>query len=156
LRPRILARTADVADVYQVYRDAIGALIDGLRLSDRPGVDVSGLARLGALDALTRANEEASSVGAALVAMVADQTVAPQLATALAALDQQAQRFRQLGERSQVELIDLVEHGQAGVRLRRLADNPETSNAAPGPARAAAALTVAVSYTDLRLIAQDR
>jgi signal transduction histidine kinase len=156
LRPRILARTAEVADVYGVYRDAIGALIDALRLVDRPGVDAAGLARLAALDALIRANEEASSVGAALVAMVADESVAPRLATALASLDQHAKRFRQLGERAQVELVDLVEHGQAGVRLRRLADNPETSNVAPGPARATAALTVAVSYTDLRLIAQDR
>ncbi len=49
-----------------------------------------------------------------------------------------------------------MEHGQAGVRMRRLAANPDTPDVPPGPARAAAALTVAVSYTDLRLIAQDR
>jgi signal transduction histidine kinase len=156
VRRRVLDRGADVSDVYGAYRTAIGALIDALRLSGRPGVDVAGLGRLTALDALMRANEEASSVGAALVAMVADQRVAPQLATAVAGLDQQDQRFRRLGERQQVELIDLVEHGLAGVRLRRLADNPDTSDVPPGPARAAAALTVAVSYTDLRLIAQDR
>jgi signal transduction histidine kinase len=156
VRRRTFDHTADVPDVYSVYRRAIGALIDALRLGDRPDVDVAGLGRLAALDALMRSNEEASSVGAALVAMVADPTVAPQLATAVAELDQQGQRFRQLAERPQVELIDLVEHGLAGVRLRRLADNPDTADVPPGPARAAAALTVAVSYTDLRLIAQDR
>jgi signal transduction histidine kinase len=168
VRRRILDRSANVSDVYGVYQRAIGALLDALRLSDRPGVDVSGLGRLAALDALMRANEEASSIGGALVAMVADQsaggaggagkgsTIAPQLAAAVAGLDQQDQRFHRLGERAQVDLIDLVEHGQAGVRLRRLADNPDTADVPPGPARAAAALTIAVSYTDLRVIAQDR
>jgi signal transduction histidine kinase len=156
VRRRTLDHTAHVADVYAVYRAAIGGLLDALRLGDRPGVDVAGLGRLAALDALMRANEEASSVGAALVAMVADPTVAPQLANAVAALDQQDQRFHRLGDPAQVALIDLVEHGQAGVRLRHLADNPEAADVPPGPARAAAALTVAVSYTDLRVIAQDR
>jgi signal transduction histidine kinase len=156
LRQRILAGSVDVIEVYRVYRSAVHALIEALRLGDRPGVDALGLTRLAALDALMRANEEASSVGAALVASVTDQSIAPQLGTALAGLDQQGERFRHLGARPQVELVDLVEHGQAGVRLRRLAADLDTSNAPPGPERATAALTVAVTYTDLRRIVQDR
>jgi signal transduction histidine kinase len=156
VRTKVLNHRASVGDVYTTYSTAIDALLDALRLSDRPGVDVDGLGRLAALDALMRANEAASSIGAALVAVVADGSFTPQLAAAVATLDQQDQRFHRLGEQAQVDLVDEVEHGQAGVRLRRLADNPDSSDAPPGPPRAAAALTVAVSYTDLRLIAQDR
>jgi signal transduction histidine kinase len=156
-RQRLVARTAEPAEVYAAYRDLNNALLDGLRLVNPAGVDAEGLRQLDALDALMRANEEASSVGAVLVAVAGDRRVPRSLLNdALAAQAQYTRRFRQLVSPSRVALLDLVEQGKAGQRINQLIAAVSLASGGAPPLSVVDALTAAVSYTGLRRVAQDR
>ena len=157
IRDRVTSREADLGDVYSAYRKADAALLDALRLSNPPGVDAAGLRQLGALDGLMRADEEATSAAALLVAVASGRSLgSTALSAALSAQQQLVQRFRVLGSAAQVMLLDLVEQGKAGQRISELAVAATASQADASPAAVGDVLTVALSYTRLRRVAQDR
>jgi signal transduction histidine kinase len=156
IRQSIINRGVGARTSYDAYRAANTALLDALRLTNPPGADASGLSQLGALDALMRSNEEASSVGAVLVAAAADQDVSRTLLTdAVTADKQHLRRFRELVTLDQAALVDTVENGQAGQRIRQIISAMNSSDVA-APPDVSEALTAAVSYTGLRRLAQDR
>jgi signal transduction histidine kinase len=157
VRRGVLARTVGARTAYDAFRDANTALLEALQLTNPPGADGSGLAQLGALDALMRSNEEASSVGAILVAAAADANLSRSLLSEAVTADQQyLRRFRDLVPPQQAALVDTVENGLAGQRIRQMilaANRPDSLGANRNVSEA---LTAAVSYTALRRLAQDR
>jgi signal transduction histidine kinase len=156
VRRRLLDRRVDVATAFAAYRAADIALLDALNLGRPPGADAAGLSQLSALDALMRSNEEASIVGAVLVAAAADRSLIEVLGDAQTADKQHLRRFRELIEPGQADLIDAVERGRAGARIRLLAASMTRSAGVADPIEVTVALTAAVTYTDLRRLAQDR
>lgn len=153
LRSRIVDRTVAASDAYRVFAGATTALLDALNLARAPGADATGLRQLAALDALMRSSEEASSVGAILVAAAANTILGPDLITDAVTADQvDRQRFEALAEPAQVDLVRAVESGEAAAHLRSLT----ASVVAGQPMAVADALTAAVTYTGLRRLAQDR
>ncbi len=159
IRQAVVSRTVNARRAYEAYRNATTALLDGLRLANVPGADAQGLGQLAALDALMRSNEEASSVGAILVAAVADPGLSRALLTdALTADQQHLRRFHELVPADEAALVDTVENGSAGQRIRQLVvsvSQAETATTGTS-AEVSSALTAAVSYTGLRRLAQDR
>lgn len=156
VRQGVVARSTLPLTVYTAYRNANTALLDALNLISAPGADAQGRGQLAALEALMRSNEEASSVGAVLVAAAADPTLSRSLLNdAMTAEDQYLARFRQLVPAQQVALLDAVENGQAGQRIRQVI-LIVTGSATPAPAEVSEALTAAITYAGLRRLAQDR
>jgi signal transduction histidine kinase len=156
IRQGVLSRSTLNLTVYNGFRTANTALLDALRLANPPGVDALGLNQLGSLDSLMRSNEEASSVGALLVAAAADPTLSRSLlAEAITADQQYLLRYRQLVPLAQSALVDAVEKGQAGQRIRQITLAVNQAGAA-SPTDVSEALTAAISYTGLRRLAQDR
>jgi signal transduction histidine kinase len=157
IRDRVISREADLGDVYSAYRNADAALLDALRLTNPPGVDATGLRQLGALDGLMRADEEATSGGALLVALASGRSLgSAALSDALSAQQQDSRRFRLLASAAQITLLDLVEQGKTGQQINALATAASASQAGASPAAVGDVLTVALSYTQLRRVAQDR
>ncbi len=158
IRRSVINRSVSAKVAYDAYRAANTSLLDALRLGDPGAVDAPGLGQLIALDALMRANEEASSVGAIVVgAAVDDSFSAMLLSQTVSAEAQNLRRFRQGVPPEQASLVDLVEKGEAGQRIDHLvtgivqgSQRPETS------AEVSEALTAALTYTGLRRLAQDR
>jgi signal transduction histidine kinase len=162
LRDAVIARTTDLRTVFNAFRAANGALLDALRLIDPPGADAQGRSQLGALDELMRSNEEASSVGTLVLAATIDASLGRgPLNDAVTADRLHLQRFRQLVAPDEYALVDTVDNGQAGQRIRQLvatvSANPPSSSSSPTAGRQVSdALTAADSYIDLRRFAQDR
>jgi len=160
VRTRVLGRSISSTDVYTAYRSANNALLDALTLTNPPGADAQGFRQLGALEALMRANEEASGAGAVLVAVAGDPTVTRSLLTdALIAQQLHTTRFRGLVTKAQADLITTVEEGKAGQRLAILIQEVgrvDDAGSDPPEVKVSDALTAAVSYTGLRRLAQDR
>jgi len=157
LRQAVLDRSVSAVVAYRAFRDADTALLDGLRLANPAGADPAGLPRLGALDELMRSNEEASSVGALLAAAAADPSMSrTPLTDAVTADQQHRQRFHQLAGASDGALIDGVDNGAAGQRIRQLVATFSPAGRAASVADVSDALTAAVAYTDLRRFVQDR
>lgn len=155
-RRQVVRRAIAPAAVYTAYRSTVRSLLDALALPHRVGVDVASLRQLAALDALIRTDEEASSVGAAMLAAAANPARIPLLTAALAAYDQYAQRFQGLADAREVRLVDLVENGKVGSRLRQLAASVSPSNRSTGRVLVADALAAAMSYTGLRRAVEER
>ena len=155
IRQGVVAGTVAASTAYNAYRAADTALLDALNLGRPTGVDASGQSQLGALDALMRSNEEASSVGAVLVAAATDPSLRRLLLDSQVADQQHLRRFRELVEPGQAALVDTVEGGLAGQRIRDLASRITLSTVG-GTTGATEALTAAITYTDLRRLAQDR
>jgi signal transduction histidine kinase len=157
LRQAVLDRAVSAVFAYQAFRDADAALLDALRLANPAGADAAGLTQLDALDELMRSNEEASSVGAVLVAAAADPTLPRNLLTDAVTADQQhQQRFRRLVSGADAGLIDGVDNGEAGRRISQIVDKFSQLGAPASVADVSDALTAAVAYTDLRRFVQDR
>jgi len=157
IRAAVIARRTSARTAYDAYREANSALLEALRLSNPPGADGASLPQLGALDALMRSNEEASGVGAILVAAAVDRDLSRTvLAEAVTADQQYLQRFRDLVTPQQAALIDTVENGLAGQRIRQMILGITRPDTASTPVDVSEALTAAVSYTALRRLAQDR
>jgi signal transduction histidine kinase len=160
VRTRVLSRSITSTEVYGAYRDANNALLAALALTNPPGADAQGYRQLAALEALMRANEEASGAGAVAVAVAGDPTVNRTLLTdALIAQQLHTTRFRGLVTAAQADLVATVEEGKAGQRLAGLIR--DLSLVANGDVnsdgvRVSDALTAAISYTGLRRLAQDR
>jgi signal transduction histidine kinase len=156
-RTDVLARRTRPLTAYSAYRAATGALLDGMRLTAAPGVDAPGLGPLAALDALMRSNEEASGIGAMLVvaaARAANRTTVQTAVADAADLDRrQLARFRELAPADQAQLVDTVDGGQVGSRIRGMVIAVVEGVALSDDL--SQALTAAVSYTDLRRLAQD-
>jgi signal transduction histidine kinase len=156
LRARVLSRTVDPVTAYAAYGQADAALIDALRLGDPVGADITGLRRLGALDALIRSSEEASGAGAVLVVTAADRQVSRlPLTDAITADEQHLRRFRELATPGQITLVDTIEFQESGQRLRRLVGPLIEQDSGAMPALPDV-LSVAITYTGLRHVAQDR
>jgi len=157
IRDGVVLRAVRPRVAYDAFREANAALLEALRLNNPPGADGSGLAQLGALDALMRSNEEASSVGAILVAGATDIDLSRTVLTDAVTADQQhLRRFRELVTPRQAALVDTVENGQAGQRIRQLVLQSGQPRVLTADGTVSEALTAAVSYTALRRLAQDR
>jgi signal transduction histidine kinase len=157
VREAVTARRIGARTTYDAFRDANSALLEALQLANPPGADGSGLPQLGALDALMRSNEEASSVGAILVAAAGDPNLSRALLSDAVTADQQhLRRFRDLVTPQQAALVDTVENGLAGQRIRQMILAANRPDAATTSRDVSEALTAAVSYTALRRLAQDR
>jgi signal transduction histidine kinase len=161
IREQVIARTVDPGTVYTAFRTANAALLDALRLINPAGADAQGLGQLGALDELMRSNEEASSVGTLVVAAVVDPNLGRgPLNDAVTSDRLHLQRFQQLVPADEFALVNTVDNGRSGQRVRQLVADISTGSApstAPASGRQVSdALTAADSYTDLRRFAQDR
>ncbi len=147
--------TAETA--YQAYRRAIADLITALHLTNPQGVDTTGVSQLQVLDELTRANEEASSVGATLVAVAGDSRFPLDLVNqAVTAQAQHTDRLASLVRADQAQPLNLVEQGKAGDRITQLVATVNRTDRGGGELTVADAFSAAVSYTTLRQFAQDR
>jgi signal transduction histidine kinase len=156
-RAAVLDRQISPQAAYEAFRAADVALLDAMHLARPGGADASGIRPLGALDALLRSNEEASSVGALLVAAAADPDFSRSLlADAVTADQQYLNRFRNLGDQSEVSLVDTVDNGAAGTQLRQILGQVGDATVRSTVNEVSAALTAAVTYTSLRRLAQDR
>jgi signal transduction histidine kinase len=157
VRAAVLDRTISARAAYDAYRTADLALLDALHLARPSGADAAGLGPLGALDSLMRSNEEASSVGALLVAAAADPDFSRSLLDAGVTADQQyISRFHDLADPSEVSLVDTVDNGAAGTRLRQIIAQVSAATQRASIQEVGDALTAAVTYTALRRLAQDR
>jgi signal transduction histidine kinase len=153
VRAALLRHAVDPASVYADYQAVIGALLDGTGLLGRGDVDAVGLRQLEAIDALLRANEQASSVGAALVMAAAQPGPGGALlSSAQTGLRLETLRFRALATPGQVAQVNQVENGAAGQRLAGLAAHLSQSAAA---SPVAVALGAAQSYAALRQFVED-
>ena len=160
IRDRVLTRSVTSGEVYDAYRTVNTALLEALALADPIGVDALGYRQLAALDALMRANEEASGTGAVLVAAAGDRSMNRSLLTDTAIAQRlHTERFRRLVTAEQAKLVDDVEQGKAGQRLNALVADLNRTGEVPSdrPAvKVSDSLTAAVAYTGLRRLAQDR
>jgi signal transduction histidine kinase len=157
IRPQVLDRAISPQAAYDAYRAADLALLDALHLARPTGADAAGLGPLSALDALMRSNEEASSVGALLVAAAADPEFSRPLLAAGAVADQQdLARFHDLADPAEVSLVDTVNNGAAGTRLRQIIAQVSAETQKASLDQVSDALTAAITYTALRRLAQDR
>jgi signal transduction histidine kinase len=157
VRDGVLDRSTLALTVYGAFRDANTALLDAMHLANPAGADPQGLGQLGALDALMRSNEEASSVGAILVAAAADRSVSrTMLSEAVTADKQHVRQFRELIGQDQAALVDAVDNGQAGQRIRQLIGTVGQPGGSPSKVDVSDALTAAISYAGLRRLVQDR
>jgi signal transduction histidine kinase len=157
VRQAVVGRAIATMAAYGAFRDASTALLDALRLINPPGVDAQGVGQLAALDALMRSNEDASSVGALLVAMAGQRDISRALlADAITAQEQHVHRFRELVRGEQAKLLDTVEGGQAGARMAALISRVSSPTTPASAELVSETLTAAVSYTGLRRLAQDR
>jgi hypothetical protein len=115
VRRGVINRTITAKTAYDAFRAANTALLDGLRLGTDNTPDAESLRELVALDSLMRSNEEASSVGAIVVAAANDPSLNSTLLTSVVAADtQNLQRFRQLIRPDQASLVDTVEKARPG------------------------------------------
>ncbi len=156
VRTAVLSRAISARATYGAYRAATASLLDALRLTQPLGADAAGIGQLGALDSLMRSNEEACSVGALLVASAADPALSTLLTAAVTADEQNLRRFHDLVEPSEAALVDTVQEGAAGQRIRQLINELTASGRPSSVADVSGALTAAVTYTGLRRLAQDR
>jgi signal transduction histidine kinase len=153
VRTGVLRHAVEPAAVYAEYQAVIEALLDGTGLLGRSDVDAVGLRQLEAIDALLRANEQASSVGAALVVAAAQPVPgAPLLSSAQTGLRLETLRFHALATPGQVAQVDGVEKGPASRRIAGLAGQPSPSGP---PTPVAVALSAAQSYAALRQFVED-
>ncbi len=157
VRAAVLSRGTTVREAYDAYRAAIGALLDGLDLSNPVGADTVGHVRLNELDALMRAGEETSSVGALLVALAVGRDFSVSALTDTVTAGQvHLKRFRELADAEQVDAVDVTEDSQAARRIRQLTTATVEATATKLTGSVNAALSAAISYTGLRRLAQDR
>ncbi len=157
VRTRVIDRSINTIATYYSYRIAVLSLMDSLGLARPDVADADGLRELLALDSLMRSNEEASSAGAIVVGAASS----PEFTTTLLRTAQEADtthliRFKQLVDPDQVSLVDMVESGAAGERLRDHVQSVLNGNRPRSAADVSAALTAALTYTGLRRLAQDR
>jgi signal transduction histidine kinase len=157
VRTLFLDRGITPETAYQAYRRAIADLIDQLRLTNPPDADAEGVRQLQALDALARANEEAASVGATLIATAGDERFPVDLVNqATTAQVQYSDQLAKLVEPDQAALLGQMESGQAADRISQLVGTVNRPDRGSGDVTVADALSAAVSYTTLRQVAQDR
>jgi signal transduction histidine kinase len=124
IRQQVLRRAISPAQVQDAYHTRVRELIDGLRLTRQPRVDPIGARQMSSLDALLRANEEASRMGAALVVAITDGRGGANLVAEARALHRdESGRFRQQASPSQVALLDLVQQGANSRRIEGLAND---------------------------------
>ena len=124
LRTRVLRRNVSPQAVNAGFGAAIGSLVDALGLSQGVAAGSTGARQQTALDALLRSDEENSSAGAGLLAMVAQARATADVRTAVASAarlaELEAGRFQQLAKPAQVELFRAAESGPAADRVDRL------------------------------------
>ncbi|GAA1772199.1 sensor histidine kinase [Luedemannella helvata] len=158
VRQQILERSVGPDAVYATYRAAIQGLLGAMHLSNPPGADAVGSRQLEALESLAFATEEASSVSAVLVILAGNRSAdRGLLADAQAARSQYTGRFRQIASEHLVALLDTVESGRAAARVGEFAaDLAAAPQAGPRRISVGGALTAAMTYSDLRRVAQDR
>ncbi len=157
VRSLFLTRSITAETAYQAYRRAIADLIDQLRLTNPQDADVDGVRELHSLDALTRANEEAASLGATLVAAAGDLHFPVGLVNAAAtAEDQFTDELVELAQPEQGQLLAQITSGQAADRITQLVATVNRTDRSADDLTVADALSAAVSYTTLRQVAQDR
>jgi signal transduction histidine kinase len=156
-RSQVLDQAISPQSAYDAYRAADIALLDALHLDNPVGADAAGLGPLGSLDALMRSNEEASSVGALLVAAAADPAFSrPLLGAAVVADQQYLARFHKLGDPAEVSLVDTVDNGAAATRLQQIINQVSVASQPASITQVSDSLTAALTYTALRRLAQDR
>jgi signal transduction histidine kinase len=156
-RAQAVSRATSPVAVYFAFSDAVNELLDALGLARPPAADADSMRELLALDALMRANEEASRAGAITIGAAVDPTFTPTLLSA--ASDEDAQylgRFRELVDPQEVPLVDTIGGGQASQRLTRYSNTVLNGGAPRGDAEISDALTAALSYSQLRRLAEDR
>ena len=157
IRLGVINRSIAAKTAYDAFRAVMVALIDGLNLGNDLTPDADSLRELVALDALMRANEEASSVGAILIAGSVDPALNASLLTEAAAADAQLLgRFSHLARPELASLVDTMEVGQAGQRIHHLVVDVTGGHPPAQGQEMSEALGAALTYTGLRRLAQDR
>ena len=126
VRRSVLARSVTMPQVYEAYHGRIVQLVDALRLTRQPKADAIGLRQMAALEALLRANEETSRIGAGLVMAAAGGSSSARAASLVSEAQTlrtiEANRFRDQAGPGQAELLDLVEQGPSAERMKNFAD----------------------------------
>jgi signal transduction histidine kinase len=164
LRQAVLRRQAAPLGIFSAYRAAMISLIDALRLTSRSGIDLAGQRQLTALDALLRANQEASGLGAALVmatgvrrvSSAPDGGVQDALGNSFGAPVLFGDQFRRSARPGQSRLLDDVEHGSTGQQILGLARGFLLNDPAATRLTVQSAVTIADSYAELRRAVQER
>jgi signal transduction histidine kinase len=122
VRQQVLDATITPIVLFDTYQGAIQSLLDTLRLADQPTTTATGLRATLALYALLRADEQARSLGAAmLVAATAPQPGTPLIAGSEVAQQQQIAVFHQLATASQRAAFDAIADGASAQHLNVLA-----------------------------------
>ena len=153
VRTAVLRHAVDPAGAYAAYQGVVEALLDSTGLLGRHDVDSVGLRQLEAIDAQLRANEQASSVGAALVMATAQPAPGvPLLRSAQTGLRLETLRFHALATPDQIAQVEQVENGAAGQRIAGLAAQLSPSGLATP---VAVAVGAAQSYAVLRQFVGD-
>src|SRR4051812_3408917 len=142
VRQSVQQRTAAPRQVQDEYQRRIAALVDALGLTRQPRADPVGQRQMSALDALLRANEEASRLATGLVVSATDAPAGVRTVAEARVLRQGAvDRFRQQADPDQVALFDLAAQGTNGRRIDQLAGAVGTGPGTPVLDVAAAAQT---------------
>lgn len=157
VRRSVLRRAARATDVQRTYHDLVVSLVDGLRLTDQPDADVTGLRQMAALDALLRTDEEVSRVGAALVIGASDPLAARKLAADAAVLGRMhLTRFQQQAKESHTALLAVSIDGPSARWTLSLAGRLTNSAGTPATLHIDDALSAAQTGIAIRRIFQDR
>lgn len=157
VRPSIVDRTVTPRAAYTAYQVAIAALMESLDLARLRVVDVEVQREMLALDVLMRSNEDASRIGAIVVATAMDPSFdAAELRSVVDSDASNLSRFRQLVHPEQAILVATIEEGAAAQRLGRHVATVTRGGRLDSQAEVSEALTAALTYTGLRRLAQDR
>ncbi len=148
LRERVLGRVVPASEAYQRFGESVQALLGALDLGGRANVDPAGARDVDSLDALLRANEASSQVGAALLVCIADkQTGSALLGDANAARQLYGQRYTSLAPEEQARLLETVAAGSSNQGVEALTtavrqpDIPDVNSLAAAVVSASQALS---------------
>lgn len=158
LRASVLNRGATQESLARTYRATDDALIDALRLVPTRDSDAEGTRQLTALEALLRANEQATLAGMSLIIAAADkETGLPILDDALAEAQISTVRFVQQADINQAGLVVTVEQGDEARAVETLIERaPDARNASEADSFASSAYNSVGAQSKLREVVQDQ
>lgn len=158
LRASVLNRGATQESLARTYRAIDDALIDALRLVPTRDSDAEGTRALTALEALLRANEQATLAGMALIIVSSDKEAGlPIMDDALTEAQISTVRFVQQADIDQAGLVVDVEQGDEARAVKTLIERaPDDRNASEADSFASSAYNSVGAQSKLREVVQDQ
>jgi signal transduction histidine kinase len=158
LRDSVLSRGATQESLARTYRATDDAFIDALRLVPTRNSDAEGTRQLTALEALLRANEQATLAGMSLIIAASDKDAGvPLLDDSLAEAQISTERFVQQADIEQAGLVVAVEQGDEARAVQTLIDRAsDQRNPSETDSFAASAYNSVGAQSKLREVVQDQ